>query len=44
MDLDWEQQEKARRAHREAEERMREGNNGAGKKRHFKRQINGTNA
>lgn len=44
MDLDWEQEEKVRRAHREAEEKMREGNDGAGKERHFKRQINETNA
>lgn len=44
VDLDWEQEENARRAHREAEERKREGNDGAGKERHFKRQIHETNA
>lgn len=39
MDLDWEQEENARRAHREAEERRREGNNGAGNKRDVLKDI-----
>lgn len=44
-DLDWEQEEKGRRARREAEERMRENNNSdAGKKvSQSQRQTNGTN-
>lgn len=46
MDLDWEQEERARRARREAEERRREANNDAGKKkkRDILKDINGGNA